>query len=303
MTQKSTIVRFLSGSLQALELVAPELAARWARRLFFTPGRRKAQQNEQRVLHEAARFELAVGQRTVRGYAWGRGRPVLLVHGWGGYSAQFAELVPALLARGHRVLALDFPAHGSSAGGTSNVFEFRAALLELGRREGAFHAIVGHSLGAMAVALAVRSGLAVDRAVLVAPMTSFTFAVDAFSRELGLSPRLKTRATKSIVERFVDEDVELELVRSAGDMRLPLLVIHDEDDRRVPTQLGRDLAAAWPRARYAETRGLGHKRILSDPEIVQQIAEFVTASASYRWLPKTRSEPAALSPELVRAAS
>jgi pimeloyl-ACP methyl ester carboxylesterase len=116
--------------------------------------------------------------------------------------------------------------------------------------------------------------LLAERVVLVAPMTSFTFAVNAFSRELGLSHPLKARAIGEIVARFAGER-ELELVRCAGEMSAPLLVLHDADDRRVPAQLGRELAAVWPEARYFETRGLGHKRLLGSPEVVSRIVDFV----------------------------
>lgn len=275
MSRKSTIVRFITGSLRVLDLIAPSLAARWGRRLFFTPGRRRAAPHERHVLEQARRFELECTGRKLVGYSWGAGRPVLLVHGWGGQSGQFAELVPVLLDQGFRVVAIDFPAHGSSPGTRSNVFEFRAALLELARRQGPFHAIIGHSLGAMAAALALRSGLTTDKVVLVSPMTSFTFAVNTFARELALSREQKARATAEIAETFKGHEAELELVRLVDEMQAALLVIHDEDDRRVPAQLGRDLVARWPRASYLETQGLGHKRILSAPEVMGEIARFL----------------------------
>jgi len=277
MARKRTIVRVISDALSVLEFVSPTWAARWARRLFFTPGGRRTAARGDEVMARASRFQMEISGKKLVGYSWGAGSPVLLVHGWGGSTAQFSQMVAPLVEAGHRVVALDLPAHGASSGHQTNVFEFRTALLELAKREGPFRAVVAHSLGSMAVTLALRGGLPAERVVLVAPMTSFTFAVNEFSRELGLSHRLKARATGEIVASFGGER-DLELVRCASEMHTPLLVLHDEDDRRVPTQLGRELAALWPRASYFETQGLGHKRLLGDSEVVSRIVDFVEPS-------------------------
>ncbi len=42
------------------------------------------------------------------------GEAVLLVHGWGGCVYSFAELIPALVHGGYRVVAIDLPGHGLS---------------------------------------------------------------------------------------------------------------------------------------------------------------------------------------------
>jgi pimeloyl-ACP methyl ester carboxylesterase len=54
-----------------------------------------------------------------------------------------------------------------------------------------------------------------------------------------------------------------------------LLVVHDRDDREVPIEHGRRLAATWPLAELRETDGLGHRRILRDPNVVATAVAFV----------------------------
>jgi pimeloyl-ACP methyl ester carboxylesterase len=56
---------------------------------------------------------------------------------------------------------------------------------------------------------------------------------------------------------------------------LPLLVLHDRDDAEVPCAHGETLAAAWPGARLHRTSGLGHRRILRDPEVVARSVAFL----------------------------
>ncbi len=61
-------------------------------------------------------------------------------------------------------------------------------------------------------------------------------------------------------------------------MRIPLLVIHDRDDREVRWDDGAAIAAAWPRAELVTTTGLGHHRIVSDGAVIQQVLGFLRSS-------------------------
>jgi pimeloyl-ACP methyl ester carboxylesterase len=53
------------------------------------------------------------------------------------------------------------------------------------------------------------------------------------------------------------------------------LIVHDEDDDEVPFVRGEALANAWPGARLHVTRGLGHRRILRDPDVVSHVCAFI----------------------------
>lgn len=52
------------------------------------------------------------------------------------------------------------------------------------------------------------------------------------------------------------------------------LVVHDEDDVDVPWQDGKTYAEAWPGSRLMTTTGLGHRRIVREPEVLAAVAEF-----------------------------
>ena len=54
-----------------------------------------------------------------------------------------------------------------------------------------------------------------------------------------------------------------------------LLVFHDHDDREVPFAHGDRLAATWPDAELRTTEGLGHRRILRDPDVLAEAVAFV----------------------------
>src|SRR4051794_6933179 len=99
----------------ALEKVSPQLAARWAERIYLTPPRLALRNGEAEFLKTGHRFE----RKTPRGrrftaLSWGDGPTIFLVHGWGGHAGQFRSFVPALVQAGYSVIALEAPAHGGS---------------------------------------------------------------------------------------------------------------------------------------------------------------------------------------------
>jgi len=201
---------------------------------------------------------------------------VLLVHGWGGHGGQFAEFVGPLLRAGFKVVTLDLPAHGSSPGSITNAFEMRRAVLDLVQLTGQPHAVIAHSFGAMVTALAMNQGLTPRACGFVAPMTSFNYAVTEFARTLGLSPEARARMTQHLEAEFGISAAGMEVAETAGSRRVPLLVVHDTEDARVPVELGRSLVDAWPGSAIRTTSGLGHRRVLNDAAVVGELVRFVT---------------------------
>jgi pimeloyl-ACP methyl ester carboxylesterase len=69
---------------------------------------------------------------------------------------------------------------------------------------------------------------------------------------------------------------ELNIPAFAPAMRVPLLVIHDRDDREVGWNDGAAIAQSWPDAELVTTTGLGHHRIVSDPGVIRQVVTFLS---------------------------
>jgi len=214
---------------------------------------------------------------------------VLLVHGWGGHGGQFAAFVEPLVSAGFRVVTLDLPAHGRSAGSITNAFEMRRAVLDLVQHVGQPRAVLAHSFGAMVTALAMNEGLAPKACGFVAPMTSFNYAVAEFSRALGLSPDSRARMLQYLEAEFDISAAGMEVAETASSRTVPLLVVHDEGDTRVPLELGRALVEAWPSAELHATSGLGHQRVLKDAAVIDKLVRF---AASHRVDSRTEPGPA-----------
>jgi len=277
--QKSTVVR----SFGVLEGVAPALGARWAERLWFTVPRAGGRRD--RLVPPGRPFRVQVDGRTVAGEVWGEGpgeRPlVYLVHGWGGWRGQLDAFAGPLAEAGHRVVAFDALSHGDSdpgpAGpGRSTILEFADALTAVVAAHGPAAALVAHSLGATATAYAMRDGLAVGRVVFVAPMADPLPYTRTFAGRLGFGERVRTRLVGRI-ERRIDLPLSAFAVPAmTGNMPTPpLLLVHDGQDAETGWADSEAIARAWPGARLVTTSGLGHRRILRDPEVVAEVTGFV----------------------------
>jgi pimeloyl-ACP methyl ester carboxylesterase len=278
--QKSTIVR----SFTLLERFAPGLGARWAESLWFRipPARGR----HQRLAPPGCPFRVPVLGATVAGETWGEGPAVYLVHGWGGWRGQLDALVAPLTAAGYRVVAFDALSHGDSdpgpeGPGRSSVLEFAAALAAVAAASGPAAAVVAHSLGATATAVAMRDGLTADRAVFVSPMADPLPYTRAFAARLGFGERVRARLVERI-ERRVAMPMSAFSVPAvaAGQVPTPpLLLVHDRLDTETGWSDSAAIAATWPAARLVTTSGLGHRRILRDPAVVAEVAGFLTAAA------------------------
>ena len=295
--QKSTIVR----SFGVLERVAPALGARWAERLWFTVPRAGGRRD--RVVPPGRPFQVQVHGRTVAGETWEEGpveglgaRPaVYLVHGWGGWRGQLDAFVASLVEAGHRVVAFDALSHGDSdpgpsGPGRSNALELADALTAVVAAHGPAAAVVAHSLGATAAAYAMRDGLAVGRAVFVAPMADPLPYTRTFAARLGFGERVRTRLVGRI-ERRIDLPLSAFSVPAmAATMATPpLLLVHDRHDAETGWPDSQAIADAWPGARLVTTNGLGHRRVLRDPAVVAEVTGFLGS-------PLARPGPAARVP-------
>jgi len=265
-------------ALRGLQAVAPTAAAQVAEWLFFTPPRPRRDIPEplRQLLATGRRFELKVERRRVVGWQWGRGPAVYLVHGWGSSGVRLAGLVPPLVEAGCSVIAFDAPGHGVSGRGMSSIPEFARTLAAIVEREGPAHAVIAHSLGAAATALAVSWGLIVRRLVFLAPPADPTAWVKAFARTLDLRADVVARMQARSERRLRLHWSDLNVPRAAAAMTVPLLVAHDEDDDKVAWRDGAAIAAAWPGARLLTTRGLGHSGVVRAPEVMRDVVAFAT---------------------------
>jgi pimeloyl-ACP methyl ester carboxylesterase len=281
--KNSTIVRAFEWG----ERLAPSIAARVAARAWFTlPPPVPRDRLPGLPPGEAARVELH--GRPLHAVAWGAGEPVYLLHGWGGRSEQLGGFVAPLVAAGHRVIVFDGPSHGASPAGShgprsTTIPELARALHAAVAEHGAPHAVIAHSMGAAAVAHAVRTGLRPAALVLLAPAADPRWVLDRFVHRLGAGPRVRAGLERAVVRRvgLPWETFDVPSLHRSTPVP-PTLVVHDAADRELGPEHGRAIAAAWPGARLLETEGLGHRRLLRDPAVIDDAVRFVAAARTVR---------------------
>ena len=134
---------------------APAVRAEEAFRVFCSPEKHRPP-NYRKLAHRA-RFHLRHASLCRHGeiqtYAFEPSRTgegtVLLVHGWGAEASFLAAFAEPLRRRGFRVVALDLPAHGRSAGTHTNLAACARAAHRIAASFAPIAGMVGHSLGGL----------------------------------------------------------------------------------------------------------------------------------------------------------
>ena len=289
--EKSTIVRsstpfpllpLVRAGHRVLSALAPELAARVADRRFTTPPRVRRPAAEIELLATACARPMQFAGRRIETWGWGNGPSVLLVHGWGGRGAQLGALVRPLVARGFSVATFDAPGHGASDAGSVTIPEITDAIRAVAQTRGPLAAIVGHSVGATAAVRALWEGLDAGAVVLIGPAADLVTPSLRFSETFGFSRAVRERMHRRIEARVGRAWSMFDAVELAPALIAPLLVVHDRGDAEIPWQHGAAIARAWRGAELLMTEGLGHRRILKDPDVVAASVAFIAARAAER---------------------
>jgi pimeloyl-ACP methyl ester carboxylesterase len=291
--EKSTIVRsqrtprllpLLRAGNRALSALAPSLAARLAERLFLTPPRPRRPAAEIAVLESARARPLRVGPRQIEMWMWGSGPGVLLAHGWGGRGAQLAGFVEPLVARGFSAVTFDAPGHGASDSGPVTIPEMADAIRAVAEAQGPLAGLIAHSVGAAAASSALYAGLEIGAAVFVGPAADLVGPATRFTQALGFSHAVGERMRQRIEQRVGRSWSAFDVTALAPGLSAPLLVVHDRGDAEIPWQHGLTITRAWRGAELLLTDGLGHRRILRDPDVIAAAVAFIAARTAERRL-------------------
>jgi pimeloyl-ACP methyl ester carboxylesterase len=273
------LVRF---GLTLAQRVWPSLAVRMAGRLFLTPLPPKWMQRGTRSgagwRIEQWPFESAsLAVHSCFGPA--EAPVVLLVHGWGGHAGQMRPLAEALRERGMNPVIVEMPGHGHSGGMRSTLPQFARAIdyvaNRLAQQGSGVHTLVAHSLGATAATYAASRGLNIERLVLVAPAASPPEFTRLFAKVFALAERTRAAMQARIEAREAILMPLFEAGATGPRVKVPTLVVHDRQDSMNRFDDGQAFADAVPNARLLATEGLGHRKILKDARVLDEVGRFV----------------------------
>jgi len=162
---------------------------------------------------------------------------VIVLHGWGGNSADMLPIGPGLVASGFHVLFLDARKHGlSDDEDFMSLPRFAEDLITAinmvnGREDVTGIAVVGHSVGAAATIYAAAMDGRIDAVVAVA---SFAHPAEMM-RENFRFPALVTWALLEVVERMIGHNYDDIAPRNrVADIAAPVMLMHGDADSVIP---------------------------------------------------------------------
>jgi omega-6 fatty acid desaturase (delta-12 desaturase) len=274
-------------TLQTLSVIAPKKAGQMATRLFaqsrntapyrqsFTPMGAKAIAMEDR------------SSKVKQIFMWGnddnpQAEIVLLVHGWGADCASMFGLVDLAIKQGYRVAAFDGPAHGSSEGDHSTMFEYVEATQKVIEQLGQVTRVVAHSLGGL-VAMAAASGSQQIRSMtLIATPYCLTDVLDIWSNGfMQLKPNVREEIYAQLLLENGVPVSHWDIGIHGKNWPVPVQVLHDSSDPIVSSAHAKRISDVLPSAITTElNENLGHFKILSSSKVYSEIALFISSPSS-----------------------
>lgn len=258
--------------------ISPFLAEKFARKLFITPIKHKIPKREFLMESESTQTKLLVPtiNKEIVVYAYGiSNKKILLVHGWSGRGTQLVKIADALLEKGYSTISFDAPAHGKSGTKTTLMLEFIESILEVEKAHGPFEFAVGHSLGGMSILNAIKKGLQVEKAVVIGSGNSVINIVNTFVEKIGLPNKVAVLMRKSFEKKYQFDMESFSAYEAAKEVRIPVLVIHDNNDEDIPVSEAHHLAENLSDKEVLITNNLGHRKILGDSNVIAKIVEFL----------------------------
>lgn len=272
--------QYILSTGKILTKLSPFLASRFAAQLFLTPFKYPLPEREKEMDEKAEQRSILVKtiNRKIIVYKYGTGtKKVLLVHGWSGRGTQMSVLAAQLVDKGFTVISFDAPAHGKAPGRMSMMPYFIESIHEIAKDFGPFESAVGHSLGGMSLLRAVKEGFSLKKLVLIGTANSVTHITREFARNMKLNDSV-AKKMKSYFDKKFGEDMDVYSgAFSAESVNIPTLVVHDKDDVDVAISSAYEISEKLVNSELFLTEGLGHRKVLGNPEVINKITTFVTA--------------------------
>jgi len=280
-TAQKLAIQYYRTRLRVMNAVSPSWAAAKALNVFTTPfpdGKIK----ESHLFKKAERLALVSDGKKLVGYKWtapeSQGKSLLIVHGFAGNCRRFERYIRPALAKGYDVYAYDAPGHGRSSGKRLNTLEYQRAIELMIATHGLFDTYISHSLGGMALMLALERVAPTEspKVVLIAPATETLTAANNFFGLLQL-PNTLREAFDELVKVVSGNPLEFfSLSRLLPFTPAKILWVHDEDDLTTPIEDVYPIVKMnLPNIEFFFTKGLGHSRIYKNIDVKRLIVDFL----------------------------
>ena len=273
-----TIPKYIILFGKFLQLISHDLTTRFVVKMFETPLKFSPPERELMMRESAKNNLLSIEglRKKVMVYTYGySNKKILLVHGWSGRGTQLYSLADKILENKMMVISFDAPAHGLSHGSRTSLMEFIMTIRQLEKKFGPFDAAIGHSLGGMALMNAVAHGLKINNLVVIGADNSIIEIFKSNVQKFSLKPSIAQKLIELVNSRLGINVEDYSSENVAKNIDIPTLVIHDSEDKYVPVSNAFSIRHSLKKGELLMTNGLGHHKILKDPDTNQRIIDFI----------------------------
>ena len=278
LTQSLKIPTLILKSSKFISFISPKLATLFAAKLFTTPTKHKIPKRELEMDGKSIQklIKIPTINKKVVLYQYGESeKKILLAHGWSGRGTQLFKIADELIKVGYSTISFDAPAHGKSPGKTTIMSDFVETILEIERQFGPFEGAVGHSLGGMSLLNAVKKGLAINHLAIIGSGDIVQDILDDFVKKLELKPKTSNQLRLYFEKKYGEDMNNYSAYKSAMEVSIPVLVIHDKNDVEVPVEAGIHIHKHLKNGELFLTEGLGHRKILGNHESIEKVVQFI----------------------------
>ncbi len=277
---KNLLSKTIGLSLNGLAILAPRKAAQVGFELFCRPFRGPIKEKQKAFFNTATKQAFQFKGNNIQAYRWGNGpKNILLLHGWQSHTYQWKLYIEAL-SKDYSVHAFDAPGHGLSGGKLLHVPLYSEVIEEQINRIGKIDTIITHSLGSFATFYAFYRNpkLTAHKIVALASPGEAQEFFNFYKKSLNLSDRCSTLITNRFEEIFLRKPAFFSAPSFASTLKIPGLIIHDEEDKETSFVHAERIHHAWKKSKLLKTKGFGHN--LKSSEVVREVIQFVNAPLS-----------------------
>lgn len=271
----SFVIKSIGNALNATSLVSSKFASKKALHLFASPRKGRYTDDQRKVINSAFFEELNYNGLNIATYRWvGKGKTVLLTHGWESNASRWDFILKALKTQDYNIIAIDAPAHGRSSGKQFNALLY-SEFINVAAQKHQPDAIMGHSVGGMASVFSMHNYQldSVKKLILLGAPAHFTGVFARYKSMMGYNSRISNGLDKIVLERFGKSVDYFSAANFTTSLEAKGLIIHDKNDKIIPYEDAQLFANRYKNAELISTTGFGHG--LRAKSLIPRIIEFI----------------------------
>ena len=257
---------------------APKLSAKLALKYLFKPNGRRDYEFRTKNKPETFNVKTKSGNLSLYRFSKGHKKSAFLSHGWADSSTRFTQVIDHLNESGFGVWTLDHIGHGKSERSAANIFTFIDGAAEslkfIKNKDFEPTALIGHSMGSLAVLNLSKETLDGKKVVLISAPTKFFANIFKRIDQAGIPKLLLLNSFNFLSKKYKTKWESLSPDKQAHKINKSFLFVHDEDDTTCSYENIKGLVKNQPHE-FMSTKGLGHLKILKYEAVLKRILKFI----------------------------